>query len=141
MVDESEGRPPLVDGRGHVFFILDDAIVDDGILAEMSEAEIKVYVVLCRRANKAGACWPTQERLVRDTGLSEKSVRSGWQRLVKKGLIRSEPLPSDSRRKQVVLTRLRGEQNRSILPVGGVQTPVKFTGVRTLTGKIDRKYR
>ena len=49
-----------------------------------------VFTQLCRRANTAGQCWPSQARLAKDTEMSERQVRRELDGLERDGWITRE---------------------------------------------------
>lgn len=56
------------------WFKIYNDIVDNGTLAKMSASSLKVFVVLCRRADKNGSCFPSASLLADQTGMSKRHV-------------------------------------------------------------------
>lgn len=83
--------------KGH-FTALPDGLVDLGYLARMSRAALAVYVVLQRRRDPAGVCFPGVGSIGRLAGVSERTAVSGISELVALGLLEV------SRRRQLTNT-------------------------------------
>lgn len=65
--------------------------------AELSGTEKLLLLVLRIRAGDNGRCWPSQSRLARDTGLTERTIQAATAKLKLRGLIEVEPAASDRR--------------------------------------------
>ncbi len=88
-----------------MFFKVDYELVDSGVLATLTKAEVKVLLVLGRHVNDAGECWPSQEKIAEEAGLSVRAVKSAIRGLRQKGSLDVE------RRGKMLTNRyhLRGE--------------------------------
>lgn len=65
----------------------------DSKFTNISGTSLKVYAALLRYANSAGEAWPSQQSLMKVTGLSENSIRKGLAEIVILALAARKPLP------------------------------------------------
>jgi DNA-binding MarR family transcriptional regulator len=79
----------------------------------LTSSEWLVFVVLRIRAAEKGNCWPSQLRIVRDTGLSERKVRESTDKLERLGLIRASKREGDHRRKVYEILAARQSQGQA----------------------------
>lgn len=66
-----------------------DSVLDR--LPEIGLSAFAVYVVLRRRCNDAGMCWPAVETIAQDAGVTDRTVRRAIRRLVLAGMLQIEP--------------------------------------------------
>jgi hypothetical protein len=88
----------------------------------LSSADRHVLLALRVRAGDNGKCWPTQKRICRDTGLSERTVRGCTAKLERLGLIKAAK--SDYGRQKVYeITTFGGHSppDRAVPPVSDLQ--------------------
>ena len=64
--------------------------IDQGRRLGLSVGERILLIALAERANGKGYCWPGQEALALDTGLTARSIRDLAPRLERAGLLRLE---------------------------------------------------
>lgn len=72
------------------YFMFNNSLVDNGVLAELSNAALRVYLVLARRSNSGkDNCYPSYSNIKKSSGLkNDTSVKKGIDELVSKGLVR-----------------------------------------------------
>ena len=88
-----------------MFFKVDYELIDSGVLTALTGAELRVLLVLGRHVNRAGECWPGEEKIAQEAGLHVQTVKSAIRGLRQKGFL-------DVKRRGKMLTniyRLRGE--------------------------------
>lgn len=66
---------------------------------ELPQAQKLILIILVKYANKDMTCFPAQETLASNAGMTSRSVRSALTELEKKGLIYREKQYEDGRRK------------------------------------------
>jgi hypothetical protein len=72
---------------------------------DLPPSEKLVFLALRIRQGSNASCWPSQERIASDTGLSKRSVRTITRNLERLGLIRIGRRSDDGRSKEYVLKR------------------------------------
>ena len=70
------------------FTMIDNAMIE--CLPEIGLAAGGVYLVLRRRCNGDGVCWPSVPTIAQDVGVTGRTVRAALQRLVAAGLLEIE---------------------------------------------------
>lgn len=58
-----------------IFTKVYNSLIEDGLLADIKGTHLKLLIALCSYMDKDGVCYPSLERLARDTGLSVKNVQ------------------------------------------------------------------
>lgn len=83
------------------FFMMDNSFVDNKVLADLSNAALRVYMVLSRRSNSGKSnAWPSYASIREYSGLaSDSSVKKGLDELVGKGLIAQQTTGSNLTKK------------------------------------------
>jgi biotin operon repressor len=88
-----------------------------------------VLLNLADRANKQGECWPSQERIARDTNLSERSVRNRMKELEETGFIKRRHRKNGAgRTSDLTVLMIDGQPNASTAKTG---TPPSATNAAT----------
>ncbi len=73
-----------------LYFTIQNGLVENGLLAIMTDKALKVYVALCKfKSWETGNCWPSNALLREATGLCKDSVIKGSQECERLGLIKS----------------------------------------------------
>jgi Helix-turn-helix domain len=72
--------------RGEWFEVA-NALIDGGLLSEMASPAVRVYLVLLRRRDAHGLCWPSRRGLARHSGVCLRSVEAALRELKAKGLL------------------------------------------------------
>lgn len=72
---------------------------------DLPPSEKLVFLALRIRQGSNASCWPSQERIASDTGLSKRSVRTITRNLERLGLIKIGRRSDDCRSKEYVLKR------------------------------------
>lgn len=127
------------------FFIVHSKLVRDGYLPAIGDAATKVYISLVDHANQDHAAYPSQPRIAKQVGLSERTVRRAVDVLAEFGLIEVIP-PHGSRRNNVYrlttpddwrpVEGVISDRASTIDPDMGVRDPKVLT--RTwVSGKVD----
>jgi hypothetical protein len=82
--DKSEGRLVL-DRRNVPFTMVTNAVLKDRTLKASDKS---VYATICLYAdNETSDCYPSRETLMKDAGVSDKTLRNSLRRLADKGYI------------------------------------------------------
>jgi len=82
------------DNEKEQFSRIPHALVDSGLLAQMTKAEMKVYMVICRYAHyKSGIAFPGFKRICKESGINKNYVGSTLKKLVVYGLIKMHRAP------------------------------------------------
>jgi len=88
--------PRLPLPRKDRLFVSFDLAIFDRFFPALSGAEVKVYLVLSRHANKHSQCWPSVGTLARETGLTARPVQYALRRLRAKGLVDAQKRWTDA---------------------------------------------
>lgn len=83
------------DLRKKTQFIVDDAYLN-GYGKIFGPSGTAVYLSLCRRANKAQFCWPSEKTIAEDHNITDRTARTHIKRLVEARIIRIERERSES---------------------------------------------
>jgi DNA-binding transcriptional MocR family regulator len=89
MTEKHDRSIHVRDSRNQTFFWIDNAFMDR-YAAQVGIYGIAVYSLLCRRANKEGKCWPSQNGMAKQLGCSVDSIVRAVAKLMETGLISSE---------------------------------------------------
>lgn len=72
----------------------------------LSPTAVAIYCALAARANQADQCWPSQERIARQLGITRRTVIRGIRALCQKGLVKKTPIYDKGRRRGANLYEL-----------------------------------
>jgi len=98
----------------------------------LSSTDRHVLLALRVRVGDNGRCWPTQKRISRDTGLSERTVRECTAKLQRLGVIRTSRAENNGRQK---IYKIAGVERR----VSPGTTGGRVSDNRSNTGKSRRE--
>lgn len=85
----------IVNRSRHPFFMMDNAMVDSGAIAEIGAQAFTVYAVMLRYAGQRDVCFPAIKTIIEKTSLSESTVRRCIRGLVEAGLLTVTPRFND----------------------------------------------
>jgi hypothetical protein len=87
-------RPDLEQEKNRNFFMIPTSLVDSGLLAQMSKAEIKIYLTIARFAHyKSGNAFPSFKRIREMTRIWKNKIGIAEKNLVNFGLIKMRRAP------------------------------------------------
>lgn len=78
-------------------------VLSSGVLKRLSGSAVKLMFSLASHASGHGLAWPGMDRLIEQTGLSDRSIRRASSELVEAGVVRRCPTTNKPRRLALAL--------------------------------------